>query len=141
MKLILLSGKIRSGLVGQSLRHPITVLVTADDGTPHENEQVNIRAEKPETLEFEGSRGYAILRTGADGRAEVHVSPLKAGTFKYIVTAGTEMEEDTIEARDDGVRQVGDVTLVPDSDGSVTAVQNRGINPPPSRRPQIRVIG
>lgn len=140
MKLILLSGKGRSGLVGQNLRHPITVLVTADDGTPHENEQVNIMAEKPETIEFEGGRGYAILRTGADGRAETFVSPLKAGTFKYIITAGTETVEDTIEARDDGVRQVAGATIVPDSDGTVTVVRDRTLVPQPPQRPRIRVI-
>lgn len=141
MKIKLLNGTKRTGVVGQLLRHPIAVLVTSDDGVPHENEQVAITTEVSEALEFEGQQGYALLRTDAEGKAVVNVAPLKAGTFTYKVAAGTVEVEDTIEVKDLGIRQLDGVTAIPTEDG-VDLIRDRTIGrPPQSRRPRIRVIG
>lgn len=139
MKLRILSGKAREGDVGQPMRHPITVLVTEDDGTPRKGQQVVITAKDPDALEFTGGRGFADDRTDSDGKTEFECTPLKEGQSKYDVEAGTESESGTIKAVDTGVSTAGGVTAVAGGGQTVIMPQCQHA-PAPAPRPGRVII-
>lgn len=139
MSLRILSGKNRNGDVGQPLRHPITILVTDAAGVPVKGMQVTIEAKDPDALEFTGGRGFADDRTDSDGKVEFECTPLKDGTHKYEVTAGTESESGSIKADDTGVATGGGVTAV--TGGGQTVILPQCSHPAPAPAPrQGRVI-
>lgn len=140
MSLTILSGRNRTGDVGQPLRHPITIRVADAAGVPVKGMQVIVTAKTPDTLEFTGGRGFADDRTDSDGKAEFECTPLAAGAHKYEVTAGTESESGTITAEDTGVATGGGVTAVTGGGQTVILPQCQHAPAAPAQRPGRVII-